>query len=87
MVGKVQIRIWIRQNDADSLDSDPQHCFKVIPSLLLSSAFIPNFDMSTLELRKIIIRLFLKLAISNITKKVSFYIFISEKNLKMGFYY
>ena len=79
MVGKVQIRIWIRQNDADSLDSDPQHCFKVIPSLLLSSAFIPNFDMSTLEL--------LKLAISNITKKVSFYIFISEKNLKMGFYY
>ena len=25
------IRIWIRQNDADLLDPDPQHCYRPTP--------------------------------------------------------
>ena len=49
------------------------------PSLLLSSTLTPNFDRSTLELKKIIIWFFWKLAISNKIKKVLIYFVLYEK--------
>ena len=48
----------------------------LLPSLHLSSTLAPNFDMGTHKLRKIIIWLFLKLAIANKNKKGILYFFL-----------